>query len=203
MIGNKPFKFTNCSLPLENTQNPSLSVKGDDICIAINDLTWQEVKELRKAGLSEIYPDMDLDNDFYDRHGLTLYKRDHFGVLKFTVRLTFDGPFGLPESEFIKPLKENGRRFIELGRLVITTKNINDLKLLYRSCYHVALATGHNSIVMAMKPKDIAFHKRLMGVSVICEDMKVNYGGPYSLVCVVWDLEKTNEKFYKWAQVCR
>jgi hypothetical protein len=203
VIANNQLKFTEHNLPLEHIQKPRLTIKNDDICLVINDWTWPEVKELRKAGLSEIYPDMDLENDFYDRYGLTLYKRADDGILKFTVRLTFDGPFGLPESEFIKPLKEKGLRFIELGRLVITTKNINDLKLLYRSCYQVALATGHNAIVMAMKPKDIAFHKRLMGVKVVCEDMKVNYGGPYSLACVVWDLENTNERFYRWAQVCR
>ncbi|GAA6168278.1 N-acyl amino acid synthase FeeM domain-containing protein [Sessilibacter corallicola] len=175
----------------------------EDVCITLNDSTLRDVKNLRKLGLSGIYPEMDIDNDPYDRFGLTLYKRNKNGALCFTVRLTFDGPLGLPESEFLQPLKAQGRRFVELGRLVITSQKIDDLKLLYRSCYKIAMATGHDSIVMAMKPKDISFHERLMGVLVVCDDMKVDYGGPYSLACVVWKLEETKDKFFNWAQLCR
>lgn len=169
-----------------------------DICIAIDAVTFDEVRCLRKDAYKDIYPEMDLDNDMLDNHAITLYTRNERGEMNSTARLTLDGPGGLPEDQFLSSYRKEKKRLIEWGRFIIVDGNISLLKKYYESVFSIATNLNCDSIVMAMKPKDIPFHERLTGVNIVKKDMKITYGGPYSLACVVWDITDTKDAFFNW-----
>lgn len=169
-----------------------------DIGIAIDSVTREEIRRLRKKYYRDIYPDMDLDNDQLDLSAITLYTRNLKGEVNSTARLTVDGPVGFPQEQCLKQYRNEGKHLMELGRFVIADSGLNLLKTYYQAFYSIARNLQIDSIVMSMKPKDIAFHQRLLNVNVISRDTGITYGGPISLACVVWDLARTSDKFFDW-----
>ncbi len=208
--------MTNSLLENSTTSKPSLSRKlnrraaglsadnrlrdlpGSDIRVAIDVQTLDEIKALRKKHYREIYPDMELDNDELDQHGLVLYTRDSTGAIVSTARLAHDGPDGLPEEQHLRAHRARGIRLVEWGRFIIASKEPALLQRYYQSVYTLSVNMGFDAIVMAMKPKDVSLHQRLMGLEVVAEDTGVTYGGPYSLACVIWDLTSTKPQFFEW-----
>ena len=171
--------------------------KGD-ICVAVDATTFEEIRQLRKHAYRTIYPTMDLDNDLLDGNAITLYTRNAFGRLNSTARLALDGPRGLPEDRFLSKYRAGKKRLIEWGRFIINEGNTGLLKKYYESVFRISSQLDCDSIIMAMKPKDIAFHKRLIGVKVIAQDMEITYGGPYRLACVAWEITNTKQTFFNW-----
>lgn len=169
-----------------------------DICISVDSPTLNEIRKLRKKEYRDIYPTMDLDNDVLDESALTLYTRNNRGEINSTARLAVDGPHGFPEDDFLEDYREQGKRMVEWGRFIIVGHDRKLLRSYYRTVFNLALNLNVDAIVMAMKPKDIKLHKRLVGLKTICPDMGINYGGPHSLACVVWEIEKTKKRFFKW-----
>ena len=167
------------------------------IGIVIDSKTREEVKRFRKKHYKEIYPDMDLDNDVLDDSALTLYTRDKIGRVSSTARLSVDGSYGLPQDRYLTEYRERGVRLMELGRFIINEGNLGLLKDYYRAFFSIAQNLQSDVIVMSMQPHHISFHQKLMGVHVIAENTET-YGGPYSLACVVWELNATSRKFFTW-----
>lgn len=184
---------------------PSLNKRSEldrydltDVMVAIDEATMAEIRRLRKRQYRDIYPDMDLDNDLLDDHSITLYTRGLQGQINSTARLGFDGPVGLPEDEFLQAYRSRGFRLVEWGRFIIENGDKALLKRYYETVFTLSRRMGFDAVVMAMKPKDISLHQRLIGVDVVQDDMNINYGGPYSLACVVWDLASTKNSFFNW-----
>ena len=171
-----------------------------DIRVAIDCPTLLEIKQLRKRQYQEIYPDMDLENDQLDQCAITLFTRNAAGEINSTARLSMDGPLGLPEDEHLKNYRKSGKRLMEWGRFIIVDGSTVLLKRYYEAIFALASCLGVDAVVMAMKPKDISLHQRLLGIKIIKQDMGVSYGGPYSLACVVWELNLTDASFFTWIQ---
>ncbi len=165
------------------------------IVIEIN--TREEVKHFRKLHYRDIYPDMNLDNDVLDDIALTLYTRNEIGLINSTARLSVDGPPGLPQDLYLEKYREQGASLMELGRFIIDRGNMKLLKSYYSTFYSVAQSLQIDAIVMSMQPRHIRFHQKLIGIRVVAEDTE-NYGGPYSLACVVWEVKQTSSNFFQW-----
>lgn len=172
-----------------------------DMRIAIDTATLSEIRQLRKDKYKGIYPDMDLDNDLLDQSAIVVYTRNEQGEVNSTARFALDGPTGLPEDEFLADYRQRKKRLLEFGRFIISGGGNFLLKAYYRTAYAIATNLHCDAIVMAMKPKDISFHQRLIGVNVISRDMGITYGGPFSLACVVWEITNTKAIFFNWIGV--
>lgn len=161
-----------------------------------------EVRELRAARYRSIYPSIDVHADPYDETAVILFSRDGQGLVNGSARLVMDRELGLPEDAYFPPkvteYRQSGLALMELGRFVIRGGGASLLKTYYRGFYEVATALGVDVILMAMKPKDVALHRHLMGAELLAENMGVSYGGPYSLACVAWNLARTHTRFFDW-----
>ena len=186
------------SLAVANKGGLTVGRTCGDICVAVDQATLDEIRCLRKSEYKNIYPTMDLDNDPLDDSALTIYTRSKYGNINSTARLALDGPHGFPEDSFLDDYRKRGRRLIEWGRFIIKGGDIQLLKRYYWTVFSVASRLNCDAIVMAMKPKDISLHKRVIGIDVVAPDMKINYGGHHSLACVVWEVEGTKPTFFQW-----
>jgi len=180
-----------------NIEEINKEVANNHIGIAIGSKSMEEIKRFRKSRYKDIYPDMDLDNDVLDDSALTLYTKDENGQVNSTARLSVDGPYGLPQDQYLTEYRDKGARLMELGRFIINEGNLGLLKEYYRAFFSIARNLQRDVIVMSMQPHHIGFHKKLIGVRVIAEDTET-YGGPYSLACVVWEIKATSRKFFTW-----
>ncbi|BCD99786.1 N-acyl amino acid synthase FeeM domain-containing protein [Marinagarivorans cellulosilyticus] len=168
-----------------------------EISVVVDDHVREEIKQFRKINLGGIYPHMDLDNDVLDGSALTFYTRANNGEINSTARLTVDNPYGFPQEAYLAEYRARGVRMMELGRFIIKERHQGLEKTYYRTFYNVARNLQCNAIVMSMQPHHVAFHKRMVGLRVLAENT-VSYGGPFSLACVVWELDATTPKFFKW-----
>jgi hypothetical protein len=184
------------SVYIEGAEMPQ--PRSVEIKVAIDTETQNEIIALRKRKYRNIYPEMDLDNDILDEFGITLYTRDTHGQINSTARLGVGGPVELPEDRFLQHYREQGFRLIEWGRFIIDDGDYALLRRYYQAVYTLSKRLGFDAVVMAMKPKDISLHQRLIGVRVLEKDMGISYGGPFSLACVVWELANTKPKFFSW-----
>ena len=161
--------------------------------------TLSRVRQLRKQKLRPVYPEMNFDNEPLDDQALVLYSVNTDGQVNSTARLSVDGKIPLPEESFLSEYREQNKRLCEWGRFAIDHGDRNLLKTYYRTVYLLASRMQCDAVVMAMKPKDIGLHKRLIGVRVVEPDMKITYGGEHSLACVLWDIKNTKSRFFNWA----
>lgn len=169
----------------------------NEIALVVDGETRAEVKRFRKEHFKSIYPLMDLDNDVLDDSALTFYTRDCHGEIDSTARLTADGPMGFPQEAYLQEYRERGVRMMELGRFIIKNRSRGLEKSYYRSFFRVARSLQCDAIVMSMQPHHIGFHQRMVGLRVLAENT-VSYGGPFSLACVIWELDSTTPKFFNW-----
>lgn len=172
------------------------------IKVVSSHLELHEVRELRAAKYRQIYPSIDVHQDLYDEQAIILYGQDNFGRTNSTARLVKDGPLGLPEDQFFPPeideYRRNGKSLLELGRFIIDEGDVQLLKDYYRAFYNTAKSLHADMIIMAMKPKDVRLHQRLIGAELLEADMGVSYGGAVSLSCVSWDIANTKDRFFQW-----
>jgi len=161
--------------------------------------TLSRVRELRKRKLRPVYPKMNFDTDPLDDQALVLYSINSDGEINSTARLSVDGKVPLPEESFLSEYRKQNKRLCEWGRFAIDRGDRALLKTYYRTIYLLASRMECDAIVMAMKPKDIDMHERLIGVRVIESDMNITYGGEHSLACVLWELNNTKSRFFNWA----
>jgi len=174
--------------------NPHVSFVNDES-------TLDRVRDLRKRTLGNVYPDMDLDNDPLDSQALILYTENGLGEVNSTARLSFDGDLPLPEEDFLSEYRSKNWRLCEWGRFAIEDGGRSLLKTYYHSIYLIASRMQCDAIVMAMKPKDIELHQRIIGLRIAEQNMQITYGGMHSLACVLWVLKDTKPRFYKWLGV--
>ena len=192
------FKIDTDSINDTSNHLPSASDKYHSIREVKTVEEFQAVLNVRKAGYKNIYPEMEIENDIFDENAINLFTRNTLGDIATTARLVHDSPNGLPLDPFLKSYRDRGLRLIELGRFICLNSDLSLLKAYYRKFYNVALQHSCDAIVMAMKPKDIAFHQRITGISILTPDTGRTYGGQYSLACVAWDISDTKPKFFEW-----
>ena len=184
----------------KNTTQSTRRSEPVEIQLALTALEHSEIVELRKQQYASVYPSMNLDDDVLDEQALMLYTRNDLGKVDSTARLSLEGKYPLPESEFLGEYHEQGKRLMEWGRFVIVRHERQLLKAYYRAVYKLALCLGVHAVIMAMKPRNISLHQSLMGIRILESDTGVTYGGQCSLACVSWELESTRPEFFKWIQ---
>ena len=165
--------------------------------------TLRQVRALRRRAYRRVYPAIDVDEDAYDAAALVLFARSVDGRIGSTARLVIDGPLGLPEDAWFPPRvaawRREGVRLMELGRFVVEDGGPSLLKAYYRAFYTAAKQHRVDIVLMAMKPKDVSLHQRLMGARLLESDMGVSYGGATSLACMAWELQSTTAHFFQWS----
>jgi len=172
------------------------------IQVVTNQSELNEVRELRALEYKTHYPSINVHNDIYDASAIIYYSRNQHGHVNSTARLVIDGASGLPEDKFFPPrvteYRYQDKYLMELGRFIIRDSSPPLLKAYYKAFYDTALAHMVDVILMAMKPKDVSFHQRLIGAELLSSDINVTYGGAYSLTCVAWEISKTKPRFFDW-----
>jgi len=193
------FNLTSDAVPNSTKRASTASNKQiyNDICVSTDITTLREIRRLRKCEYKKIYPKMDLDNDYLDNNAIILYTRNKKGQITSTARLAF-GPDGFCEEKYLREYRKEGMRLMEFGRFVIKKGNGTLLRAYYSSIITLAVNLKCDAIVMAMQPRHIEFHRRVIGVKVVAPDMGITYGGPCRLACVVWEIEATKPTFFKW-----
>ncbi|MFK7860869.1 MAG: hypothetical protein AB8B64_18775 [Granulosicoccus sp.] len=173
-------------------------VYREEICLALDSATLDEIRVFRKREYRHVYPMMDLDNDLLDKQALILYSRNASGVIDSTARLTFDGPHSLPEEQYLGSYREKGFRVMEMGRFIKKRAGLKLLKNYYRAFYLIAQRAGCDVIVMAMQREHIRFHQNKMGLEIIKLETGEYYGGKHNLACVAWRIKNTKAEFLQW-----
>ena len=162
-----------------------------------------EVRQLREDAYRAIYPSINVYRDSYDHSAIIFYSRDQDGKMQSTARLVVDGLHGLPEDPYfpqqVTEYRRQGKRLMEFGRFVIQQGNVRLLKSYYRTFYETAKQQQTDIILIALKPKDINFHQRVTGATLLSPDIGVSYGGRTPLACVAWNIERTCPRFFRWA----
>lgn len=162
-----------------------------------------DIATLRRSYYQKLFPQIhDFESDIFDQQSVVLFSRDSAGKIDCTARLACDGPLGLPEDKWFPPtiskLRESGCHLMELGRFIIDRDDPSCLKNYYRAFYSIAQFLRMDYIVMAMQPRHVAFHRKLIGAQVVNESLGLTYGGDVELVCVLWRLSETNARLFKW-----
>jgi hypothetical protein len=163
-----------------------------------------EVYELWQATYRDIYPNFKISRqDSYNEKAYILYTRNADNIVNSSARLAVDSPLGLPEDGYF-PMEVNGYRkrgykLMEFGRFIISGGNLSLLKAYYNAVYQIAAAEAIDIIPMAMKQKDVAFHRNLLGAYLLSGDIKIPHGGKDKMSCVSWELNKTKQRFFHWA----
>lgn len=161
------------------------------------------VRELWRTTYEDIYPGVSgFHQDPFDQQAHILFTKNAYQEVKSTARLVVDNPIGLPEDKYFPPeanmYREMGYKLMEFGRFVIHEGTRDLLKAYYRSVFEVAVAEEVDVIMMAMKQKDVAFHRNLIGAYLLSPDMHVPYAKPYKLACMAWEINNTKERFFRW-----
>ena len=173
--------------------------------VVYDTLTLRYVHLLWRKVYQHIYPNLLIEEDDpYDEHSFVLYTQDSKGEITSSARLVIDGSMGLPEDPYFPPeiqqYRLSGKKLIEFGRFIKPEKNLRLLKLYYQAIYKIAVAVKADMIIMAMKPHHVGFHKKMLGAKEIAP-MDLTYGGSEKLSCVVWNIQETGARFFKWVKV--
>lgn len=185
-------------MPIPKSHNNPLS----SLQIVSNPKELKEVRQLREIEYKKIYPAINVYNDKYDQSAIIMYTRNQQKQVTSTARLVRDGIQGLPEDLYFPPqvaeYRHQGLSLMELGRFIIHNGNRQLLKTYYQDFYNTAINLDVDIILMAMKPKDVALHQRIMGAQLLATNMGVTYGGHYNLSCVAWEIQNTHARFFDW-----
>ncbi|MGB1009354.1 MAG: N-acyl amino acid synthase FeeM domain-containing protein, partial [Thiolinea sp.] len=109
---------------------------------------------------------------------------------------------GLPEDKLFPPLvkqyREEGKQLMEIGRFIIRDGDCSLLKKYYQAFYEIAKSSQVDYVVMIMRRKDLAFHKKLFGIDILIDAIGENFGSELTFMCAGWDVDNTRPAFFKW-----
>ncbi|OED35000.1 hypothetical protein AB833_31580 [Chromatiales bacterium (ex Bugula neritina AB1)] len=182
----------------QSTRRKSPPPQTWDVSIAADNTTMNEIRKFRREGYKDIYPTMDLDNDYFDRSSLVFYTRGENHSINSTGRLSIDSGQPFPQEIYLSEYRSKGWSLMEWGRFIIDESRTSLLKRYYQALYSVAMQLGGDAIVMSMQPRHIRFHQNRMGIRILERDTGETYGGKVSLACVVWELKHTQKPFFDW-----
>ncbi len=165
-----------------------------------------DVRELWKQTYRELFPNIKgFHRDPFDCKSRILYTKNTQNKTVSSARLVIDSSLGLPEDSHFPPEVDRyralGMKLMEYGRFIIQEDNPSMLKAYYKAVYQVAIAEKVDVIMMAMKPNHVAFHRKLIGATLLIDDMKLYYGGENKLAALAWEVKDTKERFFKWAKI--
>ena len=144
-------------------------------------------------------------NDGLDSDGYVFYSTDSKGNITSTVRLLLDSKKGFPEEKLlpepVHKMRGEGKKFAELGRLLILENKSVLLPLLYKIVLDVAQILDVDAILIVMKKSNYSSHKKIMAVNILSENMGFSWDKEKAELCLVeWDINANQEKFYKLAK---
>ena len=181
-----------------------LSNVSPELKVAKTRHEFERIWAFREREYRRILPDIrGFENDRYDRSAVVLYTENSAGEITSTGRIAFDGPHGLPEESLvhflIKHHRQRNLRLAEYGRVIIRDNARTGLiKHYFRSVYSIAADNGIEQIIVVSKRKDIGFYLRMVGASLLSDDLNETFGGKEPYACVEWKISETNTRFLQW-----
>ncbi|MGB0849231.1 MAG: N-acyl amino acid synthase FeeM domain-containing protein [Thiolinea sp.] len=163
----------------------------------------ERVMSFRREEYRKRYANIEMAGyDPFDRHSHIIFAEDKQGRINSTARLVLDSEIGLPEDKLFPPLvkqyREEGKQLMEIGRFIIRDGDCSLLKKYYQAFYEIAKSSQVDYVVMIMRRKDLAFHKKLFGIDILIDAIGENFGSELTFMCAGWDVDNTRPAFFKW-----
>ncbi len=163
-----------------------------------------KVTEFRKQEYKTTYPTVKVaKNDPFFDHAYVVYSNSENGKIDSTGTVVFDSEEkGLPEDkyfpEMVSHYRRSGKKLMEVGRFVIEGRQVQILQRYYKAIYEIARKNDIDIVLMVIKQKDVRFHKRMIGVEVLVDDIDEGFGSGYAFSCIAWHIANTKSRFHKW-----
>ena len=163
----------------------------------------ERVMHFRKEEYRKRYTRIQMASyDPFDRYAHIIFAADDHDCVNSTARLVLDSELGLPEDKLFPPLvdqyRKEGKQLMEIGRFIIRDNDRCLLKKYYQAFYEIAKSTQVDYVVMVMRRKDLAFHKKLFGIDVLVDAIGENFGSEHTFMCAGWNVANTRPAFFKW-----
>lgn len=159
----------------------ALSRVPEALKVATAETEFREIWQLREAEYSKHYPGVTyFRDDVYDGCACVLYSQNNAGKLISTGRVAFDGPFGLPADEIIKPevdkLRRQGLVIAEVSKFAIAREARGILPTYLRAYCEIAVAYGIDSLIFIIRDKNVSLYEKLVNAKVLLADVGHSYG---------------------------
>lgn len=158
--------------------------------------------EFRKESYKKIYPSVNFKkSDPYIDQTYTIYTDNSQKDVDSTASCILDSKRGLPEDKLfpsaVNDYRKSGKKLMEVGRFVIGGRQ-NLLKHYYKAFYDIGVRENIDVAIIVIRRKDIPFHKNLIGVDVLSEDIGETFGSKFAFACAAWDIVGTKPRFKRW-----
>lgn len=139
----------------------------------------------------------------YINNCFVFYTEDELGNITSTASLLIDNATGFSEEQLfkadIKQYRQRGLKCLQIGRFVINKNNENTCaKDYFKLFYQFSKRLKYDVVVGMIKQKDMAFHQRLLGVKVLCDNTHIDFGGEHFFGTAAWELDHLKSRFFKW-----
>lgn len=181
----------------------ALSRVPDILNIASSEAKLHKIWELREIEYSKHYPGVTcFQDDVYDQDACVLYGENDEGEVVSTGRVAFDGGFGLPSDELVKPvvdqLRETGKVIAEPSKFAISRQAQGALPSYLLTYYELGVVHGINSLVFICRSKSNRFYQRAVGATVLLDDIGYSYGTHEPFSFLEWDIAKSKPFLSKY-----
>lgn len=169
----------------------------------------KDVIRLRRDVYVQQYPKVSFEQyDFFDYFSTIWFGCNNKGKVISTSRLVEDSQCGLPSEEYvaehIKPMRIEGLKIAEFGRLINVDKsNRNMVSYHFRAAYLEALEKNVDVIIMVTSAKKKLFYSRVFGAKVICKNIGTSFGSDDIFALYAWVIKDTAEEFFHWTNLVK
>ena len=179
-----------------------------DIRLANSDESHARVQAFIGARYQDYFPEiMPDESNHYQANSFVFYHQDARGDIQGCASLMVDSDEGFSEealfSSEINHYRSQGLKCLQIGRLVIETGQSPcqvGLKDYFRLFYQFSTQLGYDVIIGLVKQKDLGFHQKLLGATVLCPDTRIDYGSGHVFAVAAWQLNALKPKFFEWIQ---
>lgn len=185
----------------------ALSQVPERLKIATTEVEFKAVWKLREAEYSKLYPGVThFKDDAYDGTACVLYSQNQAGELTSTGRIAFDGPFGLPADEIVKPaidkLRQQGLVVAESSKFTITREARGILPAYFYTYYEIAAGYGIDSLIFIIRDKNVSLYQKTAGANILLDDIGFTYGTGYRFSLLECRVQKVIPTFLKfWGEI--
>lgn len=174
--------------------------------IARTDEKIEKVEKFRESIFAKDYPGLgDFHNDVHDPFSIIMYTDNKKGEITSTARLIFDSPVGFPTDEYAKDTldqyRQQGKKMVEVGRMAISEEVGKEglISTYYKAFYELSAENNIDSVIVVVNQNHVKFYKNRLGAITLADNLKNIAGSTFNYACMEWLLDKTSNKFFKWA----
>lgn len=184
--------------------NELSGILPDGIFAVTNESEMERIIEFKKSYCSDDRPGVsEFHFDGFESNSVILFGVDDNENITSTMRVLFDSTKGFPEEdrmpESFNAMRKNGKKFAEIGRLVITSHQRKLLRKYYKAAYDIAMVLEYDYLFWVMKKSNLPSHEKLMHTEVLSENMGHSWDQEQAELClVIWDIHEHQPAFHKW-----